>query len=312
MSKSRDSSQKNVQRAAVRRAQDAGKRQAAASAARTAGSSRAAGGTARAARSPDKPARRRAKSPMPYDQPGAPVESVEVPYGLRRAFVLGVIALALVIVSIVVVRNWSGLLQLSAAQVLGTPAPAAVTTSDHSKRIGIVSGHHGNDSGSVCQDGLTEVKLNFDTAIRVAELLRAQGYTVDVLDEFDPRLKGYVALALVSIHADSCAYINDLATGFKVARMMDSKMPEEADRLVGCLTSYYKKATGLRFHASTVTIDMTQYHAFSEIDEHTPGAIIETGFMYLDRRVLTGKPAIVAQGVADGILCFVKGEIAVP
>jgi N-acetylmuramoyl-L-alanine amidase len=184
---------------------------------------------------------------------------------------------------------------------------AAVAAQD-AVRIGIVSGHRGHDSGAVCDDGLTEAALNFAHATRVAEVLRAEGYIVDVLDEFDPRLRGYRARALLSIHADSCARINDFATGFKVARAAHSRVPDEADRLVACLTARYGARTGLRFHANTVTRDMTQYHAFDEIAPETPAAIIETGFMDLDRQLLEGRPQVVAQGIVEGMLCFLRGE----
>jgi N-acetylmuramoyl-L-alanine amidase len=53
---------------------------------------------------------------------------------------------------------------------------------------------------------------------------------------------------------------------------------------------------------------MTQYHTFYEIDPRTPGAIIETGFMLLDRELLTQQPDRVAQGIVDGIICFIEGE----
>jgi N-acetylmuramoyl-L-alanine amidase len=177
-----------------------------------------------------------------------------------------------------------------------------------SKRIGIVSGHRGNDSGSVCQDGVTEAQVNFDISVRVATMLRSQGYSVDILDEFDARLKGYHAALLLSIHADSCTYINDLATGFKVASVLDSRIPHEEDRLVSCITTRYITSTGLRFHQNTVTFDMTKYHAFYEIDERTPAAIIETGFLNLDRQLLTQKPELVAQGIYNGLFCFLNNE----
>ena len=188
-------------------------------------------------------------------------------------------------------------------------APAILPTEANANRIGIVSGHRGNDSGTVCSDGLTEAQTNFDHATRVASFLRAEGYTVDILDEFDSRLKGYRALLLLSIHADSCAYINDQATGYKVARASASKLPEESDRLVACLRKHYSEATGLRFHRNTVTRDMTEYHGFNEIDPSTPAAIIETGFMYLDRPILTQKPEVVAAGITDGLKCFLNKEI---
>lgn len=172
--------------------------------------------------------------------------------------------------------------------------------------VGIIAGHWGNDSGSVCDDGLTEQAVNLDIARRVLAQLEARGYQVDLLQEFDPRLAGYVADALVSIHADSCQYINDLATGFKVARSVASYEPETEDRLVNCIREKYEAATGLGFHANTITPDMTSYHTFSEVAAATPAVIVETGFLYLDRGLLTGQPDRVAQGVADGIVCFVE------
>jgi N-acetylmuramoyl-L-alanine amidase len=158
---------------------------------------------------------------------------------------------------------------------------------------------------------LTEVEVNFDVAERVVGLLRAQGYRVDLLEEYDSRLGGYLADALVSIHADSCLRLSDATpppTGFKVASVVDSVVPDEESRLVRCLTEKYGERTGLVFHANSITGHMTQYHTFYEIDPHTPGAIIETGFMWLDRDLLTQSPDLVAQGIADGIVCFIEGD----
>jgi N-acetylmuramoyl-L-alanine amidase len=175
-------------------------------------------------------------------------------------------------------------------------------------RIGIVSGHWGNDSGAVCPDGTTEADVNQDVATRVKESLVGQGYEVDLLKEFDPRLTEYKAMVLVSIHADSCEYINDQATGFKVAAAMSSVYPEKAARLTTCLRTRYSTATGLPFHPGSVTADMTSYHAFSEIDSDTTAAIIETGFLNLDHEILTKHPDLIANGITKGILCFVRNE----
>ena len=76
-------------------------------------------------------------------------------------------------------------------------------------RIGIVSGHAGNDPGAVCVDGngqvtLTEADVNLEIAAIVQQKLIEAGYQVDLLREFDSRLNGYRALAIVSIHNDSC------------------------------------------------------------------------------------------------------------
>jgi len=173
-------------------------------------------------------------------------------------------------------------------------------------RLGIVSGHRGNDPGAVCKDGLTEAQVNHDIASRVTVEMRQRGYRVDLLDEFDPRLTGYRALLLLSIHADSCDYINSEATGFKVAHVLDSKVPEQENRLVQCLVELYTARTNMRFHENSITYDMTRYHAFYEISPDTPAAIIETGFLRLDRMILTQRADLVAQGIVDGLMCYLN------
>jgi N-acetylmuramoyl-L-alanine amidase len=193
-----------------------------------------------------------------------------------------------------------------------TNLPTA-TASPH-PRIGLVAGHWGNgdDSGAVCPDGHTEVELNLKIATLVKSILEKDGYTVDLLKEFDPKLTEYRALTLVSIHNDSCDFINDQATGFKVASAKSSVFPEKATRLTACLSQRYQAITGLSFHYGSVTKDMTDYHAFNEIHSDTTAAIIETGFMNLDKDILFNKTNLVAEGVASGILCFVRNENVPP
>ncbi|HIE39488.1 MAG TPA: N-acetylmuramoyl-L-alanine amidase, partial [Anaerolineae bacterium] len=172
--------------------------------------------------------------------------------------------------------------------------------------IGIVAGHWGSDSGAVCDGGLREVDINLAIARRVVYTLRALGYPTDLLEEFDPRLEGYRARALVSIHADACLYPE--ASGFKVARVEDSAVPGVEDRLVDCLVGRYQARTGLMFHEGSITPDMTRYHTFYEVDPGTPGAIIEVGFMLADRNLLLYRQDLVAQGIVEGILCFLNDE----
>jgi len=172
--------------------------------------------------------------------------------------------------------------------------------------VGIVAGHWGNDTGAICEGWLREVDVNLAVARRVVAALEAAGYPTDLLQEFDPRLEGYRARALVSIHADACLYPE--ASGFKVARVEESAIPNVEDRLVACLVSRYEARTGLPFHEGSITPDMTQYHTFYEIDPSTPGAIIEIGFLLADRDLLLHRQDLVAQGIVDSILCFLRGE----
>ncbi len=177
--------------------------------------------------------------------------------------------------------------------------------------IGIVAGHWGYDTGAICSDGLTEVDVNLNIATRVKEILIGEGYDVDLLQEKDDRLPGYHGLTLVSIHADSCDFINNEATGFKVASSLASSIYDnKSNRLVACLTSRYLTITGLAYHAGSITVDMTSYHAFDEIHSDTTAAIIETGFLNLDRQILTQDSDQIAIGIAAGILCYIRNEDA--
>lgn len=204
----------------------------------------------------------------------------------------------------------------SSMTILLTPL-AAPTGAPQALRIGVVAGHMGNDSGAVCRDEsgnvtLTEAEVNNKIATLVQEKLKNKGFQVDLLQEFDTRLNGYRAVALISIHNDSCEYINEEATGFKVAAAANVYDLNRAVRLTECLRDRYQRLTGLRFHAGSITRDMREYHAFSEIDPTTIAAIIETGFLNLDRDYLLNHTDQVAEGIVQGVLCFVYNENVEP
>lgn len=73
------------------------------------------------------------------------------------------------------------------------------------------------DPGFRHPDGLTEVKVNRAIAWVAASGLENLGFRVDLMDEFDKRLEGYRAVALISIHTDNCDPGDTKATGYKVA-----------------------------------------------------------------------------------------------
>ena len=197
------------------------------------------------------------------------------------------------------------------------PGPDQSGPAQPALRIGIVAGHSGNDSGAICTDvtgevTLTEADVNMNIATLVQKKLVDRGFQVDLLNEFDTRLNGYRAVAIVSIHNDSCEYINDGATGFKMAAALNTRDVNRASRLVACMVDRYGRTTGLQYHPGSITGDMTGYHAFSEIDPNTIAGIIETGFLNLDRELLTEQAGLVADGVVNGLMCFVNNENVEP
>jgi N-acetylmuramoyl-L-alanine amidase len=180
------------------------------------------------------------------------------------------------------------------------PVVQRLVQSPPPQKIGLIAGHRGSDSGTECQDGLTEVQVTSDLAERVADRLRKLDIETETLDEFDVRLNQYSATALISIHIDSCDYINEIATGFKIAGSPNT----DSSGLTICMQQAYGDATQLPYHPNSITPHMSEYHVFNKISTVTPALIIEVGFLNLDREILTTQSDVVVNGLVDGIVCF--------
>jgi N-acetylmuramoyl-L-alanine amidase len=211
----------------------------------------------------------------------------------------------------------AGLNQVQATQLVINIQPSPLPTDVHEVRIGIVAGHSGHpqdpsfesDPGAVCDDGLTELQINEAVAREVVTALRRDQYTVDMMEEFDPRLEGYQADVLVSIHTNDCQDYGLEATGYNAASASSRQTTHGLDeRLLNCIVAQYGATTGLPRHTG-ITFDMTDYHTFGEVAVDTPTAIIELGFMRNDRDFLLGQQTLIAQGIANGIRCFLRPEI---
>ena len=193
---------------------------------------------------------------------------------------------------------------LIVAAMYGGDEDENTNDNESEKRVGIVAGHWQNDSGAVCSDGLQEVDVNLAIARKVVTLLEQRNYRVQLLAEYDDALNGYRGDAFISLHSDSCVPAG--MSGFKIAAMTGSTIPEEVSQLIESLRSAYAAATGLRWHPNTITDHMRFYHAWRKIDPSTPGAIMEMGFMGGDREVLLQQQDVVAQGIANGIITFLE------
>jgi N-acetylmuramoyl-L-alanine amidase len=202
------------------------------------------------------------------------------------------------------------------ARVNATPisvlAPTLTPIPNIQRRIGIISGHYGKppdhfqtdfDPGAICPDGLTENEINYAVASQVVVKLRDRGYSVDLLEEFDPRLPDYDADVLVSLHSNDCQDYGEFVSGFLVSQAQARATGGADEKLVNCIALHYGQMTGLdrRFG---LTRDMTDYHVFGDIKPSTPGVILELGFMKDDRLLLTDQQELIANAVVTGILCY--------
>jgi N-acetylmuramoyl-L-alanine amidase len=232
-------------------------------------------------------------------------------YRIQRFFaIISFIALIGIVVIVARIYNmglsWN---DISLTQNIALPVPIPVIA-DH---VAIISGHSGYDSGATCVDDagnttLTEASVNADVANRTAAILRDEGVTVTILQEYDPRINNLEADLLLSLHADSCISIS----GYKAAYYLYSTIPEQDARLVDCIDTNYSATTGLTKNEDTITHNMTEYHAFRKVAPTTPAAILELGFLGGDRELLTTNAGVAARGVAASIHCFLDNTEAAP
>ncbi len=171
-------------------------------------------------------------------------------------------------------------------------------------KIAIVVGHRASDAGAVCDDGLQEVMINESVAQRVLVELESEGLPVSLLSEFDARLNGFSSDLLVSLHSDSCTPLDPSFTGYKTTVNQSPQSPQ----LKACIEQNYAQQTGLPIHPTTITDDMIFYHAFNKVSAESPAILLEMGFMYNDRELLTTNSDAVVQGVVNGILCYLQSQ----
>ncbi|MEP7285442.1 MAG: N-acetylmuramoyl-L-alanine amidase [Chloroflexota bacterium] len=216
---------------------------------------------------------------------------------------------------------------LATAERVGV-RPTDLPTPFWFNRVGVVAGHSGIatygltkgnvDPGAVCPDGFTEASVTMKVAQQVVASLQGRGFSVDLLEEFDPRLDQYQGAAFISLHADSCDTYDDgfNHSGFKVASPVERFTVRDQDqRLESCMRENYGPATGLQYAPGEITDNMTKYHAFhnsqghSGIAQTTPAIILELGLLSYDRDLLEHRTDKVAQGIVNGLLCYLQPSL---
>ena len=203
-------------------------------------------------------------------------------------------------------------LQLDSEEIIAgisAAGPTPVRTPQWLKKIGIISGHLGRDSGAICEDAfgnaeLKEVDINYAVALRVISQLKAENYAVELLDENDPRLENYRAAAVVSIHANTCFDFGEHVTGY-IVHKSDARPDVGVDSFLReCVALNYGARVPLK-RSYIETDDLINYHAFNKIHPLTPAVILEMGYMLADRAALTEDPNLLAAAILAGIHCFI-------
>lgn len=161
------------------------------------------------------------------------------------------------------------------------------------------------NNGTAWKD-TAEWEVNLDIAERAAEMLREDGYEVDILPAVIP--PGYRAHLFIAIHADGAADPN--ASGFRVAAPRRDATGR-ATEVVELMQDHYSEQTGIRLLPS-VTRRMQNYYAFNfrryehALHPMTVAVILETGFVTSerDRRVIFDEPDRAARGILETVRSF--------
>jgi hypothetical protein len=207
---------------------------------------------------------------------------------------------------------------LASPTAIPTPSPRAAGTRP---RVGLQVGHlRSNElpeelarlrtSTGARWGNVTEADLNQDIVNRIKPLLEAQGVIVDVIPATVP--VSYDADAFLAIHADGSA--SPAARGWKLATPW--RTSEASRALMNAVAATYGVNTGLPEDVGGVTVNMKGYYAFNyrrhehAIARTTPAIIVEMGFMSsaADRGVLFGQPDLVAKGIADGVMAYLRAR----
>jgi len=158
--------------------------------------------------------------------------------------------------------------------------------------------------------GKSEWEVNLAIAKELEILLKENGASVEILPATVP--PSYWADVFVAIHADGST--DKTKRGFKFAGPWRD-YTQKSGKLVEILEESYKDATGFEIDPN-VTRNMRGYYAFAwwrydhAIHPMTTAVIAETGFLTnaADRKTIVDNPGISAQGIADGIIEFLRGE----
>lgn len=196
----------------------------------------------------------------------------------------------------------------SSIAILPTPVNIDELSPAPTVRVGIHSGHYKHNEGNVCPDGIREVDVAYVIANKTSMLLAVSDITVEILNEYDLRLINYKADALISIQTGGCTDTSAAISGFKIGTSLSTTIPDKVNVLAACLAEQYQLNTGLTFGYRVIGEDEIESHTFLDVNPQTPVVMIEAGSLAVDRAILIDGADRAANGIAAGIICYLKNQ----
>ena len=170
--------------------------------------------------------------------------------------------------------------------------------------IGILVGHWKVDSGAVCENGIVEANVNEAIANQVSVKLSAMGYSVKLLAETDIDLINFRGPTLIAIYCKACDEESGSTSGFSIGTTLKTSDMNAANTLAACMGEIYQKSTNLDFAYQIINSDHRAYPIFEVVNPKTPMIYLEMGSLFYDQAVLIDDSEKVANGIVNGILCY--------
>lgn len=192
---------------------------------------------------------------------------------------------------------------------------------DEPTRVGLQVGHWKNDelpeeldrligNTGASGGGKTEIEVNMAIAQETRKILEEKGIVVDILPATIP--KSYWADAFVAIHADGNK--SPVPSGFKATNPRRD-FSDKGEKLLKFIEESYGTTTKMEKDPN-ISRNMRGYYAFAwwryahAVHPRTPSVILETGFLTSpkDRKIIVNNPKLSANGLAEGIIQYLKSE----
>lgn len=173
-----------------------------------------------------------------------------------------------------------------------------------SSSVGILIGHWQIDSGNVCESGITEADVNEAIANQVSIKLNALGYSVKLFSANDLDLVNFRGSSLIALFSGSCEDTPENKSGFSIGTTLSTSDLNSSNALAVCMGEIYRSSTKLDFTYQIISPTSPYYPLFEMVNPNTPMIYLEMGSLYHDQSVLIDNSENVANGIVDGILCY--------
>jgi len=114
----------------------------------------------------------------------------------------------------------------------------------------------------------------------------------------------YRGSVLIALYSGSCEDSPNNKSGFSIGTTLSTSDLNSSNALAVCMGEIYQSSTKLDFNYQIISPNNPYYHLFEMVNPNTPMIYLEMGSLYYDQSVLIENSENVANGIVNGILCY--------